>query len=136
MENDVIKDVQIEKNKVEETDNKSCSQYARFFDECSAAWQKDSKYNLMYLKSTQNLMNDRLRSRGHLFLNEVYDHLGLPRSKEGQIVGWIYDTENPIGDNFVDFGIFDDRSKPDISEFENSILLDFNVDGNILAKIT
>lgn len=110
------------------------SEYARFFDEYCPAWEKNAEYNLTFLKQQQNWANDLLQSRGHLFLNEVYDMLGIPRTKAGNIVGWVYDKENPIGDNFVDFGLTD-VYKPGVRDFvngyERSILLDFNVDGDI-----
>lgn len=110
------------------------SEYARFFDEACAGWMKDAESNLTFLRLQQNHANDILRSRGHLFLNEVYDMLGIPRTKAGQIVGWIYDEKNPIGDNYVDFGIYDlydERKRAFVNGYERSILLDFNVDGNI-----
>ena len=61
--------------------------------------------------------------------------LGLPRSKAGQVVGWIYDTCNPVGDNFVDFGLYDKCNEDFINGFEKSTLLDFNIDGVILDRI-
>ena len=88
----------------------------------------------MYLRRQQEFANEMLRARGHLYLNEVYDMLGFPRTKAGQIVGWIYDDKNPNGDNYVDFNIYDvtDESKRDfVNGYERSILLDFNVDGPI-----
>ena len=110
------------------------SDYARFFDEYNPNWQPDAEYNMMFLKSQQQYANDLLRSRGRLFLNEVYEMLGIEKSKAGQVVGWVYDPENPIGDNFVDFGIYDmskERVRAFVNGFEESILLDFNVDGNV-----
>lgn len=110
------------------------SDYARFFDESCVAWQKDPEYNLMFLKSQQQYANDLLKSRGRLFLNEVYDMLGIDRTKAGQVVGWIYDPVNPVGDNFVDFGIYDmdkERVRAFVNGYEPNILLDFNVDGNV-----
>lgn len=110
------------------------SDYARFFDEACNGWMKDAESNLAFLRLQQNHANDILRSRGHLFLNEVYDMLGIPRTKAGQIVGWIYDEKNPVGDNYVDFGIYDlydERKRAFVNGYERSILLDFNVDGNI-----
>lgn len=110
------------------------SDYAKFFDEASPYWQKDPEYNLMFLKSQQQYATDLLRARGRLFLNEVYDMLGIEKTKAGQIVGWVYNPENPIGDNFVDFGIFDmskERVRAFVNGYEPNILLDFNVDGNI-----
>ena len=110
------------------------SDYAKFFDEASPYWQKDPEYNLMFLKSQQQYANDLLKARGRLFLNEVYEMLGIDKTKAGQIVGWVYNPENPIGDNFVDFGIFDmskERVRAFVNGYEPNILLDFNVDGNI-----
>lgn len=110
------------------------SDYARFFDDGCRNWEKDSEYNLMFLRAQQQYANDLLVSRGHLFLNEVYDMLDIPRTKAGQVVGWVYDPENPVGDNYVDFGIYDIRRQENrdfVNGYERSILLDFNVDGNI-----
>lgn len=110
-----------------------CSPYAKFFDASSREWEKDPEYNLMFLRAQQQYANDLLRSRGHLFLNEVYDMLDIPRTKDGQIVGWVYDEKNPVGDNFVDFGIYEtNRANQEfVNGYEPVILLDFNVDGNI-----
>ena len=110
------------------------SDYARFFDEGSPDWNDNSEYNLMFLKVQQNHANDLLKAKGHLFLNEVYDLLGIPRSRAGQIVGWVYDKDNPVGDNYVDFGIYDtnrEKTRDFVNGYEKVILLDFNVDGNI-----
>ena len=81
------------------------SDYARFFDDGCAGWQKDAEANLYFLKRQQDWANEKLKAEGHLFLNDVYKMLGIPATKAGQIVGWVYDKENPIGDNYVDFGI-------------------------------
>lgn len=110
------------------------SDYAKFFDEANPNWKNDPEYNLMFLKSQQQYANDLLQARGRLFLNEVYDMLGIDRTKAGQVVGWVYNKENPIGDNFVDFGIYDmskERVRAFVNGYETNILLDFNVDGNI-----
>lgn len=116
-------------------DIEEISQYARFFDEGSPNWEKSAELNLMFLRAEQNFANDRLKARGYLFLNEVYERLGFPTTKAGQIVGWIYDPKNKKGDNYVDFGLYNiNRSKTRdfVNGWERVILLDFNVDGNIL----
>lgn len=110
--------------------------YGRFFDEYSRCWTKTPEYNLTFLMSQENHANDRLISRGHLFLNEVYDALGIPRSDAGQAVGWKYypNGDNPRGDNFVSFGIHDiadEVNRAFVNGHEASIFLDFNVDGVI-----
>lgn len=109
--------------------------YTKVFDDSCIEWSKDSIQNSMFLKCQQNYANDVLRARGHLFLNEVFDMLGIPRTKAGAIVGWIYDEENPLGDNFVDFGLLDDCNVPFVNGKTNNAILNFNVDGNILDKI-
>lgn len=122
------------KTTVNVIDPNTISDYSRIFDECNTSWSKSPEHNLVFLKQQQNYANDLLKSRGHLFLNEVYDMLGFPRTQAGQIVGWVYDEVNPIGDNFVDFGIYNldsERARAFVNGYERSILLDFNVDGNV-----
>lgn len=114
------------------------SDYARFFCEGCAGWTKDPEMNLVFLKQQQNWANELLKTRGHLFLNEVYDMLGIERSKAGQVVGWVYDETNPDCDNYVDFGIYDiynERKRAFVNGWERSILLDFNVDGDIYSLL-
>lgn len=128
----------IEKKEITVIENNQVSDYARFFDECSTNWEKDAEYNLMFLRRQQEYANELLKSRGHLFLNEVYDMLGIQRSKAGQVVGWIYDTKNPKGDNYVDFNIYNIKNEANrqfVNGEERSILLDFNVDGVIYDLI-
>ena len=111
------------------------SPYARFFDEFSTQWTRNPEYNLMFLNAQQNYANDKLHATGHLFLNEVYEMLGLPHTQAGSVVGWVL---NKGGDNCVDFGIYDLHSqikRAFVNGFEPSILLDFNVDGVIYDLI-
>lgn len=111
------------------------SQYAKFFDELNQNYQPTAEYNQIFLRARQQYANDLLRARGHIFLNEVYDGLGIERTRAGSVVGWSL-QKNP--DSFVDFGIFD-VTKPGSIQFVNgreaAILLDFNVDGTILDDI-
>ena len=128
----------VEKEIVDVADPNTYSDYARFYDDGCAGWKKDPEANLVFLKCQQSYANNLLKTRGYLFLNEVYDMLGIPRVKAGQVVGWIYDEENPIGDNFVDFGIYDQnrvKNRDFVNGYERTILLDFNVDGNILDRM-
>lgn len=110
--------------------------YAVCFDESSPNWSKDRGYNQMFINTQQSWATDKLRANGHLFLNEVYDMLGLPRTKAGAVVGWIMDGEN--SDNYVDFGVFRgdiSRGTDFVNGDERSVWLDFNVDGVIYDKI-
>lgn len=109
--------------------------YAQLFDENSSSWNPDPTYNLVFLRAQQKILTDRLRAKGHLFLNEVYDDLGLERTPAGQVVGWVLGN----GDDEVDFGIFNADMEPEHLAFftgrENAIWLDFNVDGVVFEKI-
>ena len=127
------------KNTVDVVDPNTYSEYAKFFDDGCTGWDKDADYNLMFLRKQQAHANDMLQAKGYLFLNEVYDMLGIPRTKAGQVVGWVYDEKHPVGDNFIDFGIYDgaykEANRRFVNGYERTILLDFNVDGNILDLI-
>lgn len=101
------------------------SVYAREFDDKNPNWHNHPEYNLLFLRAQQNYANDLLRSRGHIFLNEIYDMLGFDRTSAGAVVGWVID-----GSGYVDFGTFDAQTTP-----TETITLDFNVDGVMYDKI-
>ncbi len=108
------------------------SPYARFFDECSVNWQKNAELNRLFVQCQQNYANHLLHARGHVFLNEIYDMLGLERSKAGAVVGWVISDD---GDNYIDFGMYQASSNRFVNGEERTVLLDFNVDGVIYDKI-
>jgi hypothetical protein len=125
---------QIVKKTVEVSDPNMNSIYARFFDESCKGWTKSAEDNLRCLKMVQAWANRKLQSEGYLYLNDVYEALGIPKTKAGHVVGWIYDEAHPVGDNYVDFGIYDlynEKARDFVNGYERVILLDFNVDGNI-----
>lgn len=119
-------------------ENEKNSVYARFFDETNPNWEKNPDYNLMFLRAQENYANQRLRADGYLFLNDVYESLGIPKCSIGQVVGWIYDPEDQNADCHVSFGIYDlyrAVTRDFVNGFEPAILLDFNVDGVMWDKI-
>lgn len=122
------------KGKAKIVDPNGFSQYARYFDDASREWQSVPEYNLMFLKSRQAMFNNQLHANGHVFLNEVYDALDIPRTKEGAIVGWV----KGHGDDFIDFGFMNPENAQAmdfINGYNNTVLLDFNVDGIIYDLI-
>ena len=115
-------------------DGTNLSDYAKVFDAASSCWRKSPEQNMYFLKMQQNYANELLNSRGHIFLNEVYDMLDIPRTSEGQVVGWVKGN----GDDFVDFGLFNvenEAVRRFVNGYENVVILDFNVDGLIYNKI-
>lgn len=119
------------KVKVEVATERGGSPYKVVFDETNPNWQRADEYNQIFIQAQQSYANDLLRAKGHVFLNDVHDMLGLPRTKAGQIVGWVDGGE---GDNYIDFGVFNnlERGMRFVSGDERSIWLDFNVDGPVL----
>lgn len=130
----------VTKKKIEvcDLDPSNYSEYARIFDNTCVAYTGDPEHDMAFLRLQQNYANDKLRIKGYLFLSDVYDMLGFPRTKASQCVGWVYDEKNPSGDNFVDFGLLDTskvNARKFVNGYENCVIVDFNVDGNILDLI-
>lgn len=107
------------------------SKYGRVFNSSSIHWEKNREFNRLFLKAQQNYFNDILKHKGFVFLRDVYEGLGFPITAESVVVGWVYEENNPIGDNFIDFSI----EENDEDELNPDIEIDFNVDGNILDRI-
>lgn len=107
---------------------------ARWFDSSNPNWDKSPNYNLMWLQGQQNMLNDLLQTRGHVFLNEVYHALGIDHTPEGAVLGWM----KGYGDDCIDFGLYDprkDKCRKFINGLDNVILLEFNHNGVIYDKI-
>jgi len=112
--------------------------YTVCFDETCNGWQRDAEANKFFLLRQQDYANEKLKSKGYMFLNDVLDMIGAKRTQAGQVVGWIYDENNPIGDNYIDFGIFNihcEANRNFVNGLEKSIWLNFNVDGDILHNL-
>ena len=109
--------------------------FARVFDSENMNWDKDASLNMFFLRNVENWANEVLKSKKHIFLNDVYRELGFEETPIGQIVGWTYNPECPNGDNYVDFGLNDisnERVRAFMNGYENVVILDFNPDGDIL----
>lgn len=102
------------------------SEYIMEFGPDNDNWNRH-EHNLFYVTRAQSYFNDLLQVKGHVFLQDVTRHLGLPDTKVGAVTGWVYDKGT--GDDYIDFGI------KDLQESHGYILMDFNVDGVILDLI-
>lgn len=110
------------------------SGYEVIFDELNPYHEPSARLNQMFLKSQQIYANQKLISKGRLFLNEVYEMLGFEPTKAGQVIGWVYDPANPNCNNYVDFGVFNSNRKTScdfLDGLTDAVILDFNVDGNV-----
>lgn len=120
-------------------DPNSLSPFSKIFDELNPNYQKNAEDNLFFLRRQQDWANDCLKEKGFLTLNDVYDMLGFDRTKAGMVVGWVYDKEHPVGDNFIDFGLYNTKN-PSTRDFingrERAVIIDFNVDGDIYSLMS
>lgn len=133
--------------KVNLSDIDYASSYARYFDkETSKAVSGSEPHDIMFLRAQQNYANDLLQARKGVkpvFLNEIYSSLGIETTTAGQVVGWVFDENEPNGDNYIDFGIFDEEGniKPTAWAYRKNdkggatkvLVLDFNPDGDVLT---
>ena len=106
---------------------------AKIFDCMNPYFDLDPMWNFTFLRMKERYFNDSLRSKGYVLLNEVYEALGFEKVDEFENIGWIYREKyrekDPIGDNFIDFGL---HNNPYITcDSDKIILLEFNVDGVI-----
>ncbi len=106
----------------------------RFFDSSNDNWDPNPNFSMMWLRGQENLFNDLLHTRGHVFLNEVYDALNFDHTPEGAVLGWVEGK----GDNYISFGLHDpnkDSVRRFVNGTDNVILLEFNHDGVIWDQI-
>lgn len=110
------------------------SPFSRIFDKTCKYWNDDQEYNINRLRMEEEFANHTLKSKGYIFLNDVYERIGFKPIPEGQLYGWIY--EKP-GD-YVSFGI-DELNRETAQDFADGyikeLVLDFNVQGNIMEKL-
>jgi hypothetical protein len=109
------------------------SMYAVVFDDTNKNWVRAPGANRLFVQAQQSWANDLLNARGHVFLNDVYDLLGLERTPAGAVVGWV----KGHGDGYITFML--DDNKREVYDFfegnEKSVWLDFNVDGVVYDLI-
>lgn len=96
------------------------------FDKSCRYWTTDRELNLMFLRNQETYYNYRLMAYGRVTLGEIADILGIRIDDQLRDCGWTYVKENPSGDNYIDFGLYDAinmryKDLPDV-------ILEFNVD--------
>lgn len=100
-------------------------------------WRDNIDYNIDFLRSQERYFNDLLVAKGFVVTNEIRKAIGLDENlSHGMVVGWVYDTKCPNGDNGIDFGINWDMylTTPNEEPVE-AIILTLNADGNIYKSM-
>ena len=113
---------------VVEDPSRDLSEFARCFCEGCTGWTKDPAANLTFLVMQERFLNDRLEDIGHVFLNEMHDALGLPRTPAGAIMGWIYDRENPRKISLGIHNIHIPANRDFVNGWERSVWIEPNID--------
>lgn len=112
--------------------------YEILWDEYTAPmkWDKNDFYNRQYIENVEYTVNNRLRDKGHVFLSEVYDLLGIERTPASIVCGWLDNPNVPRDENQIRF-IFREERNREFSAFDSrpAHWIDFNCDGVIWDKI-
>lgn len=115
--------------------------FTAVFHEGNLGFERDALHNKFVIDSTVQMLNQRLQSRyrkGHpgiMSYNEARKAFGFRPVPHGQIWGWVYDEENPVGDNYISVGMLEDIDSAKanfINGEEYAVVLNFNCDSNIL----
>lgn len=130
-ETTVLKNGKVKTKKVKKNVQDDLSQYAFFFDDYANEFVPgDPRANRFMLETQQSYWNEQLRAKGHVFLNQVLESLGIDPVPEGQLVGWVYNPDNEHeGDNYIELGIYDERNMHAVQGSNDVFTLDPNVDG-------
>lgn len=108
------------------------SRPTRWFDKHNPFWnEEDRKQNARFVHYVQSHLNDLLRARGYVSLNEALELLGFERTVRGGQQGWVRDPEPDEGDGYIDFGVWAEgfaRGKEWLNGDLDVMTLYFNVD--------
>jgi hypothetical protein len=95
------------------------------FDHHNPNWVKTHEHNLFFLRAHQNLLNDLLRARGHILLNDAFDVMGAPRTVAGAVFGWALGFDHP---SVIEFTF-------EMDDLSGAIIVHFNLQGVVIDKI-
>lgn len=134
-----------ETQEIEETDEKgkpkkskklvSTDPYKKYIRRGNPCWEDDEQFMETFFQLQQNFLNDLLKAKGFVTLNEVYRELGIRETNDGMVVGWIYDPKFPNGDNYIELRVHKTNVMNEDNELEEAYEVDFNCDGLIYDLI-
>lgn len=102
----------------------------RVFGPENKNWDPSPTVSRNFLNAVERHMNDRLRWQGHLFLNEVYSALGMPKTRLGAVMGW---SRKADPDAVVLFSAYEDHASLGEDDVETIWHLDLEAPHNLLA---
>ncbi len=70
------------------------------FDERSYLFESDDRVNECYLETSMGYMKDIYNTRGYVYLNEIYDHLGIAWNPHDTNTVFIKDDEHELSITF------------------------------------
>ena len=113
------------------------SLYSRFFDEANQNFINVEGTPEFFIEGQERYLNDLLRSKKIVYLNDAYQELGFKPSKAGAIVGWVYDKDGKEGDNYIRIrkkwvNVPVENTMTGETVYDKRLIVDFNVDGPIL----
>lgn len=106
----------------------------RLFDKFNPYWDNyDRKKNAIFVGLVLGELNDLLRERGYILLDEALSRLGfeVPEGSEGEYEGWVYEPDPKYGDGYITFGVWDEGFAAGMDWLNGKvdvIKLRFNVD--------
>lgn len=103
------------------------SPYAVIWGPGNWAFQDSPEHNVSFIRIQEQLMTDMLRSKGYLFLNDIYDRFDLPNTAAGQICGWMIDHDK--SDDFVEI------LETPMHDGSGAFMLDFNIAGPVFELL-
>lgn len=122
------------------TDKDPASMFTFIFsEEFSRKCPKDPVATISFLRSQEKYWNMWMQATGRpVTLSMVLQDLGIeldpddPMNDYILVAGW---RPNGEGDGYIDFGIMRSVNKPTLDMLENSVMLNFNCDGNIYHSV-
>lgn len=64
------------------------------FNSSHPLWNNDQNLNKRVVDTILDFCYVKFQSMGYLFLNDVYQELGIRSTRQGQIAGWVYDKKH------------------------------------------
>jgi hypothetical protein len=80
------------------TDISTGAIHLEFKSDTSTQWQDNADRNITFVRLMMAYAKDKLAAQGHLFVNDVLYELGMPKTPEGQVLGWVRKNNGPLWD--------------------------------------